>query len=113
MYRLHAVGRIGIHLRPDSGHTHAGILGHGVAAVLRIGIDLDVPAQQLRIEIARAFGIGRRQIDPCRAVIQEVTGHQAFSSSVSPDVCGCRLCALAVIGARLLIWRKGLDCVRV
>src|SRR4029078_5130749 len=39
-----------------------------VAAVLRVGIDLDVPAEDLRVELASCGGAGRSEVHPGRLV---------------------------------------------
>src|SRR4029077_9548470 len=49
-------------------HPLVADIRHSISTVLRIGIDVDLPAEHFRVELARRRGIGRRQVDPRRLV---------------------------------------------
>ena len=53
----------------DPGRVLSADLGQSIAAVLRIGVDLDVPAEDLRVVGPRCRRIARCQIDPGRLVV--------------------------------------------
>ena len=60
--------RIEVLRAADPGGVLATDLGEAIATVLRVGIDLDIPAEDLRVEVPRCGGILRREVDPGRLV---------------------------------------------
>src|SRR6185437_7262372 len=54
--------------RADAGDVLATQLRQRVAAVLRVGIDLDLPAEKLGVEISRRGRIACRKVRPDRLV---------------------------------------------
>src|SRR6476661_4428231 len=58
-----------------------------VAAVLRVGVDLDLPAEDCRVELPCSLRVACREIRPYGLVSYRGFGFRHFSASLNPRDC--------------------------
>ncbi len=86
-------GRVRVHLRADPGRVLAVDPCERVTPVQRVGVDLDVPPEQRRVERARRRGIRARQVHPRRLVRR--VGHRLCHARASSSLSNHWRCIVA------------------